>query len=190
MVPKLRRYRWRLVGAGLLFGLAVAAWFGWRWLDRYEGNSEEVFARLRVGMSQQEAVEVLATFDSSSGQYSWGVTTDGREFGSLHLHSRSMDDLPPPQEIESCVMSDLDNDGREIEVTLGPGGTVSGKRLTPGVWEYRWDKAYRALRDKPYGALLSKYWSRYRHIAFGLTAGLVLASAWMLRRRAARRCPA
>jgi hypothetical protein len=185
MILIARRYRWWLVAAGFLCGVAVAAWFGFRWLARSEGNSEEVFSRIRVGMSQHEVVKVLLTFDASSGRFSWGVTTDGREFQTLHLGHPSMDDLPPPNEIESGVLTALDSYGREIEVPLGSGGIVSGKRLSPGVWEYRWNKAYRELRDKPYRQLLYKY----RYSALGLFVGLLLPSAWVLRRCASRSSP-
>jgi hypothetical protein len=68
-----------------------------------------------------------------------------------------MDDLPPPGEIESCVMNAWDDYGREIEVTLGPGGTVTSKRLSPGIVEYRWDKTYREIRDIPYRVHQSKF---------------------------------
>src|SRR5262245_47889893 len=152
-----RGYRWWLVQAGLLSGLALLAWLGWRWLDRSEGNSEVVFSRVRVGMSQDEAVEVLRTFEASSGRWSSGTTTDGRSFHTLHDGHPLLDDLPPPRDMQHCVLNALDSYGREIEVTFGPGGTVTGKRLSPGVWEYRWDKVYRELRDKPYRALLYKY---------------------------------
>jgi hypothetical protein len=181
MILLTRRYCEWLLGAGFLCGLAVAVWFGWRWLDKSLGNSEEVFARVRVGMSQPEVVEVLRTFEASSGRCSWGATVDGRSFQTFHYGNPALDDLPPPGEIQYCVMNALDSYGREIEVNLGPGGIVSDKCLSPGVWEYRWDKAYRELRDKPYCALLYKY----RYVALGVTAGLLLTSIWMLRRWAA-----
>src|SRR5262245_34886226 len=181
MFPRARRNRWWLVGAGLLCGCAAAA--SLRLLVESDGNSEEVFSRLRAGMSQHEAVEISRTFDASSGRCSWGATADGQEFRTLHIGHSSMDDLPQPRDIESATLSALDSYGREIEVTLGPGGTVTGTRLSPGVWEYRWNKDWRALRDKPYAALIHKY----RGIALGTTVALLVASAWMLRRWSMRR---
>lgn len=154
MVLVARRYRGWLLGllaAGFLCGVAAAAWFGFRWLVKSEGNSEEVFSRIWVGMSQHEVVEVLRTFDASSGRFSWGVRNDGQGFQTLHHRHPSMDDLPPPNEIEFCVLTALDSYGREIEVTLGPGGVVSGKCLSPGVSEYRWHKAYREIRRGAWG---------------------------------------
>jgi hypothetical protein len=168
-------FRW-FVGTGFLFSMTIAAWFGWCWLTKGEGNSEEVFSRLRVGMGQQEAVEILQAFEASSSTYSRGVTTDGREFDFLS-GVPSMDDLPSPGEIKYCILEAEDNLGREIKVTLGPGGIVSSKRLSPGIWKLRRDKAYRELRDKPYEKLLHKY----RYIALSLAALLVLALAWTLR---------
>ena len=59
-------------------GLAIAAWLGWRWLIKEEGNSNAVFSQLRTGMGQREAVEILQAFDASSCTYCHGVTADGR----------------------------------------------------------------------------------------------------------------
>ena len=179
MVLRTRRYGWWLVGAAFLGGFAVAAWFGLRWLAQSEGNSEQAFARLRVGMSQHEAVEVLRTFDASSGRSSQGITTDGREFHTGHYDHPALDDLPPPSEIESCTLRGLDSYGRELEVILGPGGVVASKSLSPGWWEYRWDKAYRSLRDKPYRKLLA----RHRTSACGLAVALLVISTCRLRYR-------
>jgi hypothetical protein len=172
-----RRYRAWLVAAGLVCVVAVVAAFGLQSFAKSEGNAEPTFSRIRLGMSQQEVVQVLLAFDASSGRHSRGVTTNGREFVTFHYGHPSMDDLSAPEQMASCVLTAMDSYGREIDVTLGPGGVVVGKRLSPGVWEYRWHKAYRELRDKPYRALLYKY----RFGALALLVGLLLTSTWVLR---------
>jgi len=129
-------------------------------------------------MGQREALDVLQTFDQTSCQYVWGTTIDGREFSTLQLPA--LKDIPPSDEIEYCMLEAEDRYGRTIKVTLGHGGIVSSKHLSPGIWNVRYNKAYCALRDKPYGKLLSKY----SCIASGLAVGLLLVSVWMIRQRA------
>jgi hypothetical protein len=175
-----------LMIAVVFLGLSVAAWYGWRWLCQGEGNTAEVFSLLQVGMSQEDALQILQTFEASSCQSCHGATADGRAFSTLHLPS--VNDLPPPEEIDYCILQAEDYHGREIEVTLGQGGIVSSKRLSPGVWTIRWKKVYRAFRDKPYRALLIKY----RYIATGLAFVLlstfaVVSRHWMVKSRP--RCP-
>src|SRR5579884_370811 len=155
-----------LVGVALVCGFAVATRAGWRWLDKSEGNSEEVFSRIQVGMSQPQVVGILRTFDASSGRESQGVTTDGRSFRTCHYDHPAMDNLPPPRQIELAVLEALDSYGREIKVRLGRGGTVSSKRLSPGVWEYRWRKVHRVLLDHELNG------------AWALALVLLVASLW------------
>lgn len=134
----LQRYRWWLLTAGFLGALAVAGWFGWRWFARYEGNSEEVFARLRIGMTMREAVGILASFHEDDGCLSQGITTDGQEFSTMDIFGSSLlDGMPQPDRIASCVVTGRDYNDREIELTFGRGGIVTCKRLSPGYWEYR-----------------------------------------------------
>jgi hypothetical protein len=181
-----RRCPWKLVAVALLFPVAVAAVFGSRWLAPVPGSSEDVLARVRVGMSQQEAVAVLQTHNHIDGLAFSGRTKSGQTLGRLH---DSFKDLPPPQEIDHGVLTVLDSDGRELEIVLGPGGTVSQKRLTPGVWAYRLEKVGRAVRDRNY------YLAKVRHslakrahpIGLGFAAGMVVLSAWKLRHGLARR---
>jgi hypothetical protein len=184
MVQTLRRYRWCLALVALLSAFAWASWLSCRWLARTEGNSEAVCARLQVGMSENEAVEILRTFDQCGDASSKGKTTDGRRFRLTYSAHLPWTDLPPPSEIENCVLKADDDYGREVKVCLGRGGTITSTQLTPGFWRHRGEKAYRELRDKPYGALLYKY----RKIALGSVAGLFLLSICMLRMRAILGC--
>ncbi len=208
-----RRYCWWLVATVLLCGVAVVTWFGWRWLAPKPGSSEDVFSRIRVGMSQNEAVAILRTYDDSynDGVYSWGVTKDGRSLDRMHVGSPLFHDLPPPQEIEHCVLEvdDAGEDGQEVKIILGRGGIVTGKQLSPGVWEKRQNKIRRALFSpdeweyrlhkvqrelftlKVWKGRLRKFRRVLRHredyVAMFLGAGLLLGSAWTARRWMARR---
>ena len=169
---------WRklcLLIRGVAFcGLVVVGWLACQWVVPPDGNSEEVYARLQahlqVGMTQQQAVEALLSFDPTDGRYSSGVTTDGRKFSTTHWDHPLMDDLPRPSEIEYATLTAGDDDGREIEVTLSRGGIVSDIDLSPGFWKYRWDRTYRELRDLPYRILHFKY----RYVDIGSVVAILL----------------
>jgi hypothetical protein len=97
------------------------------------GSPEDIFSRIRVGMSQQEAVAVLKASDwnREPGWWSSCSTKDGRSFGNHGIDA--FNDLPSSKEIEQGVLRVHFDDGAgpEVEVFLGRGGTVTGKRLIP-----------------------------------------------------------
>ena len=200
MVRQGRLYRWRFLGAGLLFGLAIGAWFGSRWLVAEPGSPENVFARIRIGMGKDEAVAVLRTYHPNNIDtiYAEGTTKEGRGWTGTKLYGPSFEDLPPAQEIAHCELRVSDENGRDVEVVLGPGGIVLGKRLTPGVWQYRLDSGCVALGHAKHDLLSGSWWNDQRHktyrslvrnrqyVAPCLATGLLLASVWILRRRIAR----
>ena len=122
-----RRHRWWLVGAGLLFGVAVATWFSPRQTTR---SLRDMFSRVRVGMSQDEALAVLRTFKpDTDGLFSFGATNDGSFARPLNLVDPYSGGLPLPQEIKHCRLTIIDCEGREVEIILGQGGTVTDKRF-------------------------------------------------------------
>jgi hypothetical protein len=194
-----RRYRWQLLWVGLVSGLAIGPWFVCRWTAPEPGWSEDVFARVRIGMSRDETVAVLRTHNGTDGLYSEGATSDGRSWS--HLESPSFEGLPPAQEIAHGTLTVGGDDGREIEVILGPGGFVSDKRLSPGVWQYRLDRTCHALACARHDVSSERWWDdqlrktehslrrRRQYVAPCLAAGLLLTSAWAVRRRVARRGP-
>lgn len=200
MIQKVRRYLWRLLGVGLLLSLAVAAWCGSRWFDAEPGSAEDVFARIRIGMSQEEAVAVLRTYDhyKIDGAYSEGTTKQEHSWSRIDMCRDLYKDLPSPQEVVRCLLTVNVEDGREIEVALGHGGIVADKRLSPDVWQYRLQQTHRVL-DRASSDLISGSWWReqlrkasrsLRHrrqysVPF-LAVVLVMVPAWVLRRRRAR----
>jgi hypothetical protein len=179
-----------------VFIAVVAVWFGFHWLllALSEGNSEEIFFRIRVGMSRENAVAVLRSVDRVDGRYSYGKTIDGRSF--YHPGHDLMDDLPPPKKLASYVLAVSDDYGRELEVVIGPRDTVTDKRLSPGFVEYplQLDRIYRCVYrafldtlDRDYARDFAKHWPSFRkrqqYIVPGLAVGLALVAAWRLRVR-------
>jgi hypothetical protein len=199
MLPFARCHGQWLMGAGFVCGLALAAWYGSRWLAAEPGSSEDVFARIRIGMRQDEAVAVLRSHDRVDGRYVEGTTTAGRSWAGTSVFGPSFEDLPPAGEITRCVLTVMDNEGRDIGVTLGPGGTVSGRRLSPGVWEYRWRRICRAAADAKTDLLSASWWqaqphklhrslrARWRSIVLAVGLGVSMTSAWVWRRWKQRR---
>jgi hypothetical protein len=198
MAQQVRRSRWGLLGAGLL-GLAVGAWGISRWLAAEPGSAEDVFSRIRVGMTQEEAVAILRTYDPGriDGVYAEGTTRQGRSWSGTSLFGDSFADLPPPEDTARCVLTVTDDDCWEVEVVLGPGGIVSGKHISPGVWEYRLREACRVVTLAAADVVSGSWWGeQYRKTCRSLRRGryarpclvvvLVLVSAWALRRRRAR----
>ena len=91
---------------------------------------EDLYNRVRVGMSQQDAIAALQSgeHDHISCLYLSGATRDGRSFvGGVS----GFGDLPPPQEIVRAEIEPVDNDGGSVKVTLGKGGVVTGKSYLP-----------------------------------------------------------
>jgi hypothetical protein len=197
MARQMQQSPWRLVRVGLLCALAaIGAWFGSQWLASDPGSSEDVFKRLQAGMTQGEAVAVIRTCnpDTVEGLYSEGTTTEGRSFSSVRFRVPFFDDLPPPQDIKSCVLSVYANDGRDLEVVLGPGGIVSAKRISPGVWEHRVDKVLGTLVRARTDLFSGSWWRdqlrksyRSTRVRIFLAAVLLLASVWTIRRTITRR---
>lgn len=201
MFQILRRYRRWLVGIGLFLGVVGVVWLGCSWLAPEPGSSEDVFARVQIGMNQEEAVAVLRSYspDTTEGHYSTGTTKDGRSLDRFHPERPAFESLPSPDEIEYCVLTVDDKDGRMVEIILSRGGTVSGKRLSPGIWEYRVDKVHRAIARVRYDLLGRSWWEDQLHKVHrslrrnGITSrwvwllGLVLLAVWTLRRGKTRR---
>jgi hypothetical protein len=101
-------------------------------------------------MSQQEAVRLLSNFEDADSLYSDVSTRDGTSMSRAHFFD-NYKELPPPEKIERGVLTVLANDGQEMEVTLGRGGVVTGKRLVPSelsleCWLRRGRRAEKRIR--------------------------------------------
>jgi hypothetical protein len=160
-----RLSRWWIVVAAALAVLPAGAWLCWRWLGPGPGSFEVLDSRLRVGMSLDEAVGTMRAFDHEphagiDGAYSKGTTKDGQPWSDYHIIERQLyDTLPPAGEIEQGLLTVCDDGGQDLEVTLGPGGVVTAKRLIPGVWEYRLEKGRRALEDAKANLSSGAWWA-------------------------------
>src|SRR5690349_7803788 len=93
------RYRWWLACAGFLLCSTVATWHCLRWLTSQPGSTEEMFARIQIGMSQFEAVAVIRCYDQFDDStiesvMSWGATKNGQPFNLLHQASPRLGELP------------------------------------------------------------------------------------------------
>src|SRR6266849_4303759 len=101
MVRRLWYHRWKILGAGLVLGLELAVWLGSKWLSAAPGSSEDVFARLRIGMTKEEVVAVLRSYDlhKIEGFSAAGETKSGHFWAGSHLEGPLFNDLPPSHEI-------------------------------------------------------------------------------------------
>jgi hypothetical protein len=156
MICKVQKYQWRLLGSGLVLSLVLAAWMlvslG---LTAKPGSIEHTFAYLRTGMSQGEAIASLQTCTGIDTFRSEGLTQDGKPWTRYF----SFDGLPPASDVASGVLQITDNEGRDLDVILGPGGVVSGKRLAPGPWQYRLHKAIGVLDQARYDLSSASWWN-------------------------------
>ncbi len=146
-----------------------------------------------------EVLAILQSWDAGEDHYSAGATRDGQSLDLVHLDP-GFARLPPAAAIAHCTLTVYSDDGdRVLEVALGRGGIVIGKRLAPGYWQYRVDKV-RATLTRAKSDLCSALWWRdqlrklHRSLrrrperALGVALGLVFASAWtVVRYRGMRR---
>jgi hypothetical protein len=140
---------WIVPGIVLLSILAGEAGECWRWLAPQPSSPEDVYFRLRVGMPFPETIAVLedSYIDTISIK---GTTRDGREIYRYDpIPAMFFKNLPPPEDIDHCVIAYFDDEGQDVVVTLGPGGAVVDKQIIPGVIQGRWEKA----QDRAYCAI-------------------------------------
>ena len=99
-------------------------------------------------MSQDEVVSLIRSSgtDNVDCFYSRGETRDGHHF--LCLFSHAFDKLPPPLDIAWGELEIDDDEGRDLVITLGLGGTVTGARLNSSrrLEEWRYVIWYRVGR--------------------------------------------
>lgn len=153
-------YRWWLVGVGVL---VASTWGLARLTAPWPDSVEDIASRIRVGMSQQEAVALLCSCRDSDLLSSVEVVAKGSRTRSLTWYFH---ELPPATAVEWAKLNVADVEGVEVEVTLGPGGLVTGKRLNHSetslsFWRSRGQRALHRLRPV-------EVWSRQARRAAGL----------------------
>jgi hypothetical protein len=131
LLRRLFQKRYWAFAAGLLLAALGVIWFALR-PDPLPGALGEVFVRLRVGMSQSEAVALIQDFGTANVDcyYYRGLTRDGRPFSGCC----QFDGLPSAQVVAQGELEVYDDDGRELVIALGTGGIVSGIRLRSPHW--------------------------------------------------------
>jgi hypothetical protein len=144
MTRVVRLHPWWLIAIGFMALAALVPWIVSRLGAPEPGSLEAAFSRVRVGMSQEEALDTLLVADVQIDDvYLRGETTDGKPItGGIGGFS----DLPPPAAITHAEVEMRDWDGQSFTVFLGPGGVVSGKRFTP----YRLPNTWRELLARLY----------------------------------------
>jgi hypothetical protein len=128
-----RRFCWFASVLGLLL-LAVGAAWTISYLTADPGNRlENMFAQVRIGMSMDEAIAAVS--HDADCMYIEGKTRSGRSFDSLVVFHEN---LPIPQEVQHGVLSVGEGTGDYLDIILGPGGVVTGKRFDPYSWGDLW----------------------------------------------------
>ena len=121
--------------------LFCGAWTLSRVTARPQDALNIMFSRVRNGMSLDEAV--TAIWDEADSIYIEGRTVSGRSIDSLVV-TRS--NLPVPSEVEYGELAAEASTGGEVDVILGRGGIVAGKRFKPEttweLWLFRLHQAF------------------------------------------------
>src|SRR5690242_877722 len=94
----------------------------WLWLKGPKsGSMEDLYFRVRVGMSQEEAVAALEPGERiDTNVYVWGTDRQGRDFSTPW----TLQGMPPASEVRDALLTVGDCTGEHVEVTLGEGGVV------------------------------------------------------------------
>jgi hypothetical protein len=124
------RPRW-LVAIGVLAGTVAAAPIVSRLVAPGPGPLKDALSRVRVGMSQDEAVAILRSADEFIDLiYVIGESKDGKPL-LPGLCLRGFNDLPRAGDVEHAKVELLDREGHCFAVLLGQNGVVTGKRFSP-----------------------------------------------------------
>lgn len=124
------RKRWWAAMVVVVIAVGVLA----SWPPALPGSLGIMAAELRVGMSRDKAVGVIRAAYAGRERdwdrprlYTDGRTQDGQQFGRYFDWEFAA--FPPGDDIAWAEL-DVDDDwGRDLLITFGPGGRVSGLRL-------------------------------------------------------------
>ena len=109
--------------------LVLAAWSVSRLMAPASGSIEDLYARIQVGMTKQEAIAALQAGDHDYVEciYVSGTNMRGQRFSTFF----SFEGMPPASEIHEAELAVTCNTGESVEVTLGEGGGVTAKMYVP-----------------------------------------------------------
>lgn len=146
-----RKRLWVRLAIFLVPAFTIVCVFGAR-QPELPGSLGVIATEVRVGMSQDEAAAVIrsAYFGRESRWdnpriYANGRTHDGREFRSYF--DWGFKEMPPADQIAWAELDVDDDRCRDLIITLGPGGVVSGIRLkSSSIWEEGRYALYSLLR--------------------------------------------
>lgn len=161
MIHPTRSEDWKFLGPTVFAVLATGFLVVFLWPAATPGSLKEAFARVRIGMSQEQTVDILETFGNSIDSFfAEDAITEGHSWTS---GAGPLKNLPPSHEIAHGVLTISDAEGRDVTIKLGSDGVVSDKQLTPGVWQYRLDKACRTLVRAESDVLTGAWWKDQLH---------------------------
>lgn len=127
----MRRTALKRQWVALILILVLTAGVGWLGGRRVPlpGALGRVAAGVRVGMPQAEVVALIQSSgsDNLDTYYVRGATRDGRPFSCCC--GVGFDRLPTAEAVAWGELELDDEQGRELVITLGPGGVVSSVRL-------------------------------------------------------------
>ena len=127
--------------------LVLAAWSVSRLTAPASGSMENLYERVRLGMTTEQAIAALRAGERDYVEciYVSGTDRRGQRFSTFY----SFEGLPPASEIHDAELAVTCNTGESVEVTLGEGGAVTVKKYLPDP-------------DLP-----RQYWLHLLHRAFG-----------------------
>ena len=121
--------------------LVLAAWSVSRLTAPESGSMEDLYKRVRVGMSQQQAIAALQAGDHDYVEciYNKGTDRQGQRFTSYFTYKY----MPPASEIHDAELAVTCSTGESVEVILGEGGVVTARKYLPNPREPHQDWLHR-----------------------------------------------
>lgn len=109
--------------------LALAVGVAVRLTAPPSGSMKDLYSRVQVGMSRDQAVAALQAGDHDYVEciYVSGTDRHGQPIRSFF----SFNGMPPDADILDAKLAVTCNTGESVEVTLGEGGVVTAKRYLP-----------------------------------------------------------
>jgi hypothetical protein len=113
----------------------LAGWALSRLTAPKPGSMEDLYARVRVGMTQAEALAALKFGGAQSVDCLYAEGTDRQ--GNHFLSGLSFANLPQASEYRELEVEVTCVTGESVKVTFGEGGVVTTKQYLADDWCYR-----------------------------------------------------